>query len=293
MNYLWLHSKKNFSWKPNIPKHKIVFNTKSYLQPHAIWNLKSAEKVEMTHVKPKNFSDKSAYLYTMCFRYFYDFITRYKAGRMSENLYLNRFIFLETIAGVPGMVGGMLRHLGSLRNLRHDGGWIHHLIEEAENERMHLLTFLRIKQPGIIMRLSIVWTQFLFVIWYSLFYMLFPRTSHRFVGYLEEQAVKTYTQAIEDLDNGKLPNWSNKKAPEDAIKYWGLPENATIRDMLISIRADEANHREYNHHFADIPHDQPLEGHHLYVSSNFVGEAVNNDKKDEDNSDNSKTTQGM
>ena len=34
-----------------------------------------------------------------------------------------RTIFLETVAGVPGMVAGMLRHLQSLRAFRRDNGW--------------------------------------------------------------------------------------------------------------------------------------------------------------------------
>jgi len=42
---------------------------------------------------------------------------------------------LETVAGVPGMVGAMARHLRSLRTMTRDHGWIHTLLEEAENER--------------------------------------------------------------------------------------------------------------------------------------------------------------
>lgn len=49
---------------------------------------------------------------------------------------------LETVAAVPGMVAGMLRHLTSLRKMTHDGGWIHHLLHEAENERMHLMIWM-------------------------------------------------------------------------------------------------------------------------------------------------------
>jgi len=282
MSGLFNVSKKFFSsWKPNLPKHKIVFNTTQYHQAHAIWNLKDAENVQQTHLKPKGFSDRAANLYCVLFRYFFDFVSGYKHGKMTESLYLRRFIFLETIAGVPGMVGGMVRHLNSLRNLRHDGGWIHHLVEEAENERMHLLTFLRIRVPGIFMRLSIVGTQFIFVLWYSIFYSFFPKTSHRFVGYLEEQAVLTYTMAIKDLDEGRLEKWANLQAPSDAIKYWGLGKEAKFRDMLLSIRADEANHREYNHHFADIPGDEPLDGHKIFISTDFVGEA-NNKWEDEE-----------
>lgn len=42
---------------------------------------------------------------------------------MTERKWLTRFVFLESVAGVPGMVGGMLRHLHSLRRMKRDNGW--------------------------------------------------------------------------------------------------------------------------------------------------------------------------
>lgn len=42
---------------------------------------------------------------------------------MTERKWLIRFIFLESVAGVPGMVGGMLRHLKSIRRMKRDHGW--------------------------------------------------------------------------------------------------------------------------------------------------------------------------
>ena len=81
---------------------------------------------------------------------------------MTENEWLLRFIFLETIAGVPGMVGGMIRHLRSLRKVEKEGRWIETLLEEAENERMHLMTFMTIKKPGPMTRLMIVGAQGVF-----------------------------------------------------------------------------------------------------------------------------------
>jgi len=33
--------------------------------------------------------------------------------------------------------------------MERDYGWIHTLLEEAENERMHLLTFLTVFPPGL------------------------------------------------------------------------------------------------------------------------------------------------
>ena len=72
-------------------------------------------------------------------------------------------------------------------------------------------------------------------------------TCSRFVGYLEEQAVVTYTHILEELDSGRLPMWKNLPAPDIAIKYWELPEDAMMRDVILAIRADEAHHRLVNH----------------------------------------------
>jgi ubiquinol oxidase len=40
-------------------------------------------------------------------------------------------------------------------------------------------------------------------------------------------------------------------APDIAIKYWKLPADATLRDVILVVRADEAHHRDVNHMFSD------------------------------------------
>jgi hypothetical protein len=82
---------------------------------------------------------------------------------------------------------------------------------------MHLLTFIQLRQPGLLFRGAVLLTQG--IVFNSLFvaYLLSPKTCHRFVGYLEEEAVKTYTRAIADLDAGLLPAWKHKPAPPLAI----------------------------------------------------------------------------
>ena len=87
---------------------------------------------------------------------------------------------------------------------------------------------------------------------YFLAYLISPKFSHRFVGYLEEEAVKTYTILLAHMDAGHLPEWKDMPAPLEARTYYGLPENATFRDIILAVRADEAMHREHNHHFADL-----------------------------------------
>jgi hypothetical protein len=78
---------------------------------------------------------------------------------MTAYQYLVRNVFLESVAGVPGMVAGMLRHLHSMRRMQRDNGWIESLLEESFNERMHLLTFLKMIEPGLFMRLMVLGAQ--------------------------------------------------------------------------------------------------------------------------------------
>lgn len=184
----------------------------------------------------------------------FDFFTRYNPDKMNERDWLLRILVLETVAGVPGMVAGAQRHLKSLRTLEHDNGWIHHLLQEAENERMHLFIFMQMRNPGILIRSSIAIGQAVFLIYFNTAYFISPKFAHRLVGYIEEEAVHTYTLLIKSLDNGNLKQWEYMKAPSEAVHYYGLdPETATMRDVFLSVRADEAVHRSINHHFSDIP----------------------------------------
>ncbi|KAK3755294.1 hypothetical protein QZH41_014598 [Actinostola sp. cb2023] len=215
------------------------------------WENKKAPDLAITYWKLK-----AAYYSVQVLRTIFDVASLFKIGPMTENKWLNRIIMLETVAGVPGMIGGMARHLKSLRKLNRDHGWIHTLLEEAENERMHLMTALELKQPGPIFRAVIIGAQGVFVNMFFVAYLFSPRYCHRFVGYLEEEAVKTYTYCLECIDNGKLPAWENKKAPEIAITYWKLKEDATMRDTILAIRADEAHHRVVNHTLSSLHLDE-------------------------------------
>lgn len=49
----------------------------------------------------------------------------------------------------------------------------------------------------------------------------------QFVGFLEEEAVKTYTHALVEIDAGRL--WKDTPAPPVAVQYWGLKPGANMR----------------------------------------------------------------
>jgi hypothetical protein len=73
--------------------------------------------------------------------------------------YGHRAVILETVAAVPGMVGGALTHLESLRRFEDDRGWIKTLLDEAQNERAHLMTFTQLATPNWFERCLIIAAQ--------------------------------------------------------------------------------------------------------------------------------------
>ncbi len=175
-------------------------------------------------------------------------VLRFFADTFFAKRYGHRAVVLETVAAVPGMVGGALQHLRALRRMGDDNGWIRTLLDEAENERMHLMTFIHIAKPNRLERTLIVLTQGAFYNAFFALYLISPRTAHRVVGYFEEEAVVSYTQYLEEIDAGKH---ENVPAPQIAIDYWKLPSDARLRDVVLVIRDDEAGHRNANHEFAD------------------------------------------
>ena len=193
------------------------------------------------HHKPENLSDRIALAFTKLLRFIADTFFKKKYG--------HRAVVLETVAAVPGMVGGMLIHLKSLRRIKEDKGWIKTLLDEAENERMHLMTFINIAQPTLFERFLIMFAQFIFIVLYLFVYLISPRTAHRIVGYFEEEAVISYSQYLKEVEDGKI---ENVKAPKIAIDYWNLPLNSTLKDVIKVVRDDEAGHRDVNHGYANI-----------------------------------------
>jgi len=191
--------------------------------------------------KPKNFSDYFALSMTKFFRFVADTFFAKRYG--------HRAVVLETIAGVPGMVAGMLIHLRSLRKMQTGyGNQIREMLAEAENERMHLMFFIEIAKPNIFERFLVILAQGIFMSFYFFMYIFFPKTSHRMIGYFEDEAVKSYTEYLDLVKKGKV---MNIRAPKLAIEYYNLKKDAKLSDLIISVRADEMHHADVNHSYAD------------------------------------------
>merc|ERR1712227_773820 len=220
-------------------------------QPHPIWTKEECDSVEITHVKPQGFTCKAAYATVWFLRRAFDIGTGYSFGFKTEQAMLRRIIILETVAGLPGMIGAFIRHMRSLRRGTKDYGWIHSLLEEAENERMHLMIGMSLRDLGFVVRSIVYIAQALVGTAYFTAYSISPKFCHSFVGYLEEEAVKTYTQILDLIDQGKLQGF-HMTAPKAAKDYYHLPDDACFRDIITNIRADEAHHRQLNHCLAHM-----------------------------------------
>lgn len=96
--------------------------------------------------------------------------------------------------------------------------------------------WLKVTTPTRLERALVVLAQAAYVTFYSATYALAPTFAHRLTGYLEEVAVQAYTDYLAAIDKGAIPNGP---APDIAKLYYRLPENATIRDVVLHVRADE------------------------------------------------------
>lgn len=192
------------------------------------------------HRAPRDLADRVALGITRLLRRAAD---TFFAGR-----YAHRAVVIETVAAVPGMVGATLQHLKALRRMREENGWIQALLDEAANERMHLMVFTEIARPTRFERVLVLLAQGAFYNLFFLLYLLSPRTAHRMVGYFEEEAVASYTRFLQEIDGGRI---ANVEAPRIAKDYWKLGERARLRDVVLAVRADEMEHRDVNHGFAD------------------------------------------
>jgi len=157
------------------------------------------------------------------------------------------------------MLGGMFRHFRSLRQLERDHGFIFTLLEEAENERMHLIVCMSFFEAGPVTRAAVQLGQLALTPFLAGLYLVRPQLLHRFVGYLEETAVHTYTNIV---TTAQTPGtrlhtvWHDVPAPEVAREYWRLPDDASWVDCLKRMLADESHHRDVNHALASMPPDQ-------------------------------------
>jgi ubiquinol oxidase len=201
----------------------------------------TAPRVDLSvHHRPTGLSDSVAYSFVK--------LLRFCADTFFAKRYGHRAVVLETVAAVPGMVGATLTHLKCLRRMVDDRGWIKTLMDEAENERMHLMTFIEVCKPTLFERFVVVAVQWVFYLFFFGLYLVSAKTAHRVVGYFEEEAVISYTHYLAEIDEGRS---ENVPAPAIAKRYWALPETATLRDVVEVVRADEAHHRDVNHGYAN------------------------------------------
>jgi ubiquinol oxidase len=196
---------------------------------------------ETPHVAPGAIGDHVAF--ALCK------LLRLGADLFFRKRYLHRSVVLETVAAVPGLVGAALQHLRSLRVMRGRAEMVKILMDESENERMHLMAFVELCQPNLFERLLVLLVQGVFFNGFFLLYVVSPAVAHRMVGYFEEEAVVSYTRFLEQIDAGAI---ADMEIPEFARAYWRLGADARLRELVLAVRADEAHHRDVNHRLALI-----------------------------------------
>ena len=69
-------------------------------------------------------------------------------------------------------------------------------------------------------------------------FALSPRMCHAFMTTLCGLTGEALTDALRDLDAKKIPGWDAMYLPAPVLAHWGLPEGASMRSVLLVLRAD-------------------------------------------------------
>lgn len=254
------------------PHQQVQQSQSQHMEPHEaqvvklmanqVWSKEEIDdRLHKLHThKPHTFSDRLAHGVMSVLYKTFNAVTGFKEENTPVKAVEWRLIVLESFAGVPGFMAAMFRHFRSLRRLKRDHGWIHTLLEEAENERMHLLICMRMFDADVVTRTLVICAQLVMTPMLATVYLLQPRAVHRFVGYLEETACHTYANIIRQIETPGTPlhkEWSQLPAPKLARTYYKLDDEAMWVDCLKCMFADESNHRDVNHTFATMDTDDP------------------------------------
>lgn len=260
----------SFSTMGSPPPNETKFGGAYHLQNH-VWTDEEIEKCLASKDKkyqPQTMSDHFVVNVMRTLYHTFNFITGYKEDNPTTRSIEWRLIVLESFAGVPGFLAAAFRHFYSLRTLKKNEPFIFTLLEEANNERMHLLVCLKQFNAGMFTRFLVMGAQFTMVPFLMALYAVYPPAMHRFVGHLEETAVHTYANIIKSIETPGThlnKDWVDLPAPQMAIDYWMLPKDADWLLVMKHVLADEAHHRDVNHGIASLgldPQENPfLEEH--------------------------------
>jgi hypothetical protein len=157
----------------------------SWRQVNHIWTEEElAYVIKTAHKKfePKTLSDRLASGFMRMLYHSFNYITRYNPVDPTAKSIEWRLIILESFAGVPGFLAAGFRHFYSLRTLQRDHGAIYTFLEEAENERMHLLTCLKMFEASYVTRGLVITAQLTMTPLLMAVYAVHPPMVHRFVG---------------------------------------------------------------------------------------------------------------
>ncbi|TNY18432.1 alternative oxidase, partial [Rhodotorula diobovata] len=248
-----------------------------YLMAYPVYSPAELDSIKVIHHEPRTLADKWARWLVKTARWGFDLVSGYKVRfsclprapnlslqelrdqgyLMKRDDWMLRILFLESIAGVPGFTAAMLRHLRSLRLMRRDGGALMPSISCCSNRQQLTLRLAQIRGPSPLFRLMVLGAQGVFTNLFFLSYLVSPKSCHRFVAYLEEEAVYTYTGLVKALERGEVPEWApgKQQVPNIAKQYWRLSDDATMLDLVRNVRADEAGHRFVNHTLGNLEPD--------------------------------------
>lgn len=198
--------------------------------PKAMSMSEEMRKAGINSFVPRTMGDRVARMEVLGMRYMFDVLTGYRRPfpgqekALTENNWLNKTIMLETLAMTPLFAASIVRYWRSLGGLRQDKGWVHALLDDSENERMHLTNWMMVKRPNLMMRAFVLAQQAFYVPMFMFGYTFTPKMAYRAIGYIEEVGLTHYRLLLREIEREGSPvhSWNFIPAPQVSREYWNM-----------------------------------------------------------------------
>eukprot|EP00887_Chlorella_sp_A99_P000819 scaffold5.g819.t1 len=163
-----------------------------------------------------------------------------------------RMLFFCAAGQAGGAVAALANHASSVLRNRPDNGWVHTCLANAECARVHGGILAMAARPSLPMRVLGLALQVALFFQFLPIYLLSPSVFHAYCGYRAEEQMFNYSQALKLIDTGRFRRWRGAHAPPLALSYYGLAPEASLRDALLRMRADEACIHHVDFTFASL-----------------------------------------
>lgn len=220
------------------------------------------ESVVPVHQLPRRWYERAAWRWLLAVRTVVGLLTGTfgRSQRVSERQLARRAMMLNCDGQATALSAVVIGHCRSMVRNTSDSGWVHTLAAEVECMRAQYAIWAALSPPSTMERIFDLMLTLNLLTQCCIVYLVAPSIIHAYQVYRAGEDLFWLGTTRHMLGRpGRLPTWEQAKAPGPAHAFYALPPDASFKDVLRRMMADEASLRAINHQLAGLAPGTPTD----------------------------------